>query len=271
DHRIETFTYGGSNAIPDGEKRTTGGCKFVPILKRYQSLANDAQFLATLLDRGEIEKIYYYPGTMGLDAILQPYVATGQVEFVPCPDDCLFPNEFNVSVHVQEPRNGYCDTKITYPATDAPAGVGLENIYKVHLIGPRPTLLFAFPSQYEINLQEYKYLKFKVYPPAKSKLAPFGSKYQRVWPRFLNAIWGNDYSPAGGGGSGYWTYTKMFDDNELQTWVDVTVNLAEANAFHNRAFWIGFNLEENSDNSNQTAAIEAADINYYVSNFRLAK
>ncbi|GHT50868.1 hypothetical protein AGMMS49982_07010 [Bacteroidia bacterium] len=257
---IPTFTY----SSPAGAK--TGGCSWLPFLQQHTLSIDGLTALQGLLDAGQITRIRYYPNSLGIDAFLAPYVATGQVELVANPTEVLMPHEFQVPAEVQDP--GTCATDITFPATDNPAGIGLENVYKVKFNKGRPTLLFTFPSQYQINMQEYRYLKMKVYPPALSKIDTWGNKFQRVWPRFLNRLWTGADGSSWGQGSGYWDQTRIFIDSEMETWVDITIDLTPIAANHTRVVWIGFNAEANNDN---TLSLESDDIVYYVSNIRFTK
>src|SRR3546814_9061317 len=76
------------------------------------------------------------------------------------------------------------------------------------------SFVFALPTEYAYNVEEYKYLKFKVYMPAKSTLAGNYSVYQRLWPRFMNYMWA--FSGNSSFGQEYWARSEEHT-SELQS------------------------------------------------------
>src|SRR3546814_20852637 len=80
------------------------------------------------------------------------------------------------------------------------------------------SFVFALPTEYAYNVEEYKYLKFKVYMPAKSTFAGNYSVYQRLWPRFMNYMWA--FRGNSSFGQEYWAPSAddfKITDEDLQT------------------------------------------------------
>ncbi|MFA5327859.1 MAG: DUF4998 domain-containing protein [Prolixibacteraceae bacterium] len=248
----------------NGVTDIVGGGEFVPFLRKAGDIASgNTQALKDLLESGILQKVYYRPNSMGLDELLSPYVASGVVELVGGPASVLIPDKFQLDGVVQD-GNWRCD--ITYPATDAPAGEGLENVYKTVLKAKNATFVFALPKEYEFNINEYKYLKFKVYAPAKSFLSGTYDPYQRIWFRFMNSMW--SFGGNSSFGQQYWEYSRddfRIADNDLQKWTDVTVDLSSALGKHNRVILFNIGGEPSLDWP------PPADIVYYFANIRLTK
>jgi hypothetical protein len=140
-----------------------------------------------------------------------------------------------------------------------------RNIYKVKFVKSRPTIIFALPRELMFNPQEYRYLKMKIHTPAKDLVDLYpNNKYRRAWFRFMNNIW----SESTIAGQQYWDITKIFTDEEMNTWVDVSIDLNTAVGRKNRAIWIGMNLEEGSDNS---TFVFTDNVVYYFADIRFSK
>ncbi len=248
----------------NGVTDIVGGGEFVPFLRKAGNIASgNTQALKDLLESGILQKVYYRTNSMGLDELLSPYVKSGVVELVGGPASVLIPNKFQLDGVVQD-GNWRCD--ITYPATDAPAGEGLENVYKTVLKAKNATFVFALPKEYEFNVSEYKYLKFKVYAPAKSIISGTYDPYQRIWFRFMNSMW--SFGGNSSFGQQYWEYSRddfRIADSNLQKWTDVTVDLSSALGKHNRVILFNIGGEPSLDWP------PPADIVYYFANIRLTK
>lgn len=248
----------------NGVQATVGGGDLVPFARKVSDIATaNVQTLKDLLEAGFLTKVRYIPYSMGLDDLLAPFVETGVVELVPQPVETLVPMRFFVDGVVQS-TDWRMD--IVNPATDAPAGVGLENVFKTTLKARSASFTFVLPSEYRFNTQEYKYLKFKVYAPDKSAFAGAYAPYQRLWPRFMNYMWA--FASESKFGQEYWAHNAndfLIADANLQQWTDVTVDLSQAALRHNRVVVINVGGEPSLTFS------PPADIVYYFANFRFTK
>lgn len=248
----------------NGVKDIVGGGEFVPFVRKAGDIVSgNTQALKDLLESGILQKVYYRPNSMGLDDLLAPYVASGVVELVKGPDSVMIPDKFQLDGVVQD---GNWRMDITIPATDAPAGDGLVNVYKTVLKAKNATFVFALPKEYEFNVKEYKYLKFKVYAPAKSVLSDTYTPYQRIWFRFMNSMW--SFGGNSNFGQQYWEYDRdryKIDDSNLQKWTDITVDMSSAIGKHNRVILFNIGGEPSLDWS------PPADIVYYFANIRFEK
>lgn len=257
--KLPELTYDRNNV-----KDIVGGGDYIPFIRKAGDIASgNMQALKDLLESGILQKVYYRPNSMGLDALLSPYVASGVVELVANPASVMIPNNFQLDGVVQD---GNWRLEITYPATDAPAGVGLENVYKTVLKAKNATFVFALPKEYQFNVAEYKFLKFKVYAPAKSAISGAYDPYQRLWFRFMNSMW--SFGGNSSFGQEYWDYNAndfRIADADLQTWKDVTVPLDRAVGKHNRVIVLNIGGEPN------VSWPPATDIVYYFANFRFTK
>lgn len=248
----------------NGAQSTVGGGDWVAFARKAGNmpLAN-AQTLKDLLESGLIEKVRYAPNTMGLDELLSPYVESGMVELVTLPNEVLIPMNYLVDGVVQD-NNWRMD--VTSPAIDAPAGTDLQNVLKTILRARSASFVFALPVEYQFNIQEYKYLKFKVYAPAKSSFEGAYAPYQRLWPRFMNYMW--SFSQNSNFGQEHWDTNAddfRINDADLQQWTDVTVDLSQAIGRHNRVVVMNVGGEPS------LTFEPPADITYYFANFRFTK
>jgi hypothetical protein len=248
------------NAVKD----VIGGGDYVPFIRKAGDIASgNMQALKDLLESGILTKVYYRPNSMGLDALLAPYVLTGIVELTVNPESVLIPNNFQLDGVIQD---GNWRLGITYPATDAPAGVGLENIYKTVQTAKNGTFVFTLPTQYQFNIKEYRYLKMKVYAPAKSTISGIYSPYNRIWTRFMNNLWA--FGGESSFGQEYWEYGKdqfKFADDDLQKWVDITIDMNNALNRHNRVIVLNIGGEPSLTFAPSTPIV------YYFANIRFTK
>lgn len=248
----------------NGVQSTIGGGEFPPFVRKVGAIpTSNAQTLKDMLESGLLERVRYIPNSLGLDALLAPYVESGVVELVDLPNEALIPHKFFVDGVIQD---GAWRMDIEFPATDAPVGTGLENVMKATVRARSGSFVFSLPPEYQFNADEYRYLKFKVYAPAKSVFAGEYDPYQRLWPRFMNNMWafGNESSF----GQEYWAPDAnqfRIPDADLQKWVDVTVDLSPMINRHNRVIVMNIGGEPSLNFA------PATDITYYFSNFRFTK
>ncbi len=257
---LPTLTYNNN-----GASSTVGGGSYVPYLSKVNDIASsDMQALKDLLELGLLDKIKYVPHSMGLDELLAPYVTSGIVELVETPDDMLIDLvQFSVDGLVQD---GQWKTDITYPATDAPSATGLQHVIKAVVAAKNATMVIAVPKEYRFNVKEYKYIKFKVYAPAKSSFASPYEPYQRLWPRIMNNMWA--FGGNSNFGQEYWAPSPddfRISDADLQKWTDITIDMSQALDKHNRVFLLNIGGEPS------LAFDASSNITYYFSDFRFSK
>ncbi|MGV3762579.1 DUF4998 domain-containing protein [Parapedobacter sp.] len=245
-------------------RSTVGGGDWVAFARKVADMPSaNAQTLKDMLESGLIEKVRYVPHTMGLDELLNPYVESGVVELVTTPAEALIPMNYLVDGVVQTTA---FRMDITSPATDAPVGTDLQNVFKAILRDRNASFVLALPTEYRFNVEEYKYLKFKVYAPSKSSFEGAYDLYQKLWPRFMNHLW--SFSQNSTFGREGWDTNKedfQIDDVDLETWTDVTVDLSEAVGKHNRVVVMNVGGETSNEFN------PPADIVYYFANFRFTK
>lgn len=245
-------------------KDAIGGGAYLPFMGKVSDVSSgNMQALKDLLENKILTKVYYRPNTMGLDALLAPYVLSGVVELVSNPDEILIPDNYMIEGGIQD---GNWKTANTYPATDAPAGTGLANIWKVVLKGRSATFVISLPTEYRFNVKEYRYFKFKVYAPAKSNFAGIYSPYQRFWFRLMNSLF--SFGGESTFGQEYWEYGKdafKIADADLQKWTEVTVDMNQALNKHTRVIVLNIGGEPS------LTWAPPADIVFYFSNFRFSK
>lgn len=248
----------------NGVQSTIGGGDFPPFVRKVGNISSsNVQTLKDMLESGLLERVRYIPNSLGLDALLAPYVETGIVELVDLPNEALIPAKFFVDGVIQD---GAWRMDIVFPATDAPSGAGLENVFKATVRARSGSFVFSLPPEYQFNAQEYRYLKFKVYAPQKSVFAGEYDPYQRLWPRFMNNMWA--FGGESSFGQEYWAPDAnqfRIPDADLQKWTDVTVDLSQMVNRHNRVIVMNIGGEPSLTFAPPT------DIVYYFSNFRFTK
>ena len=254
---MTTYTYDRNNA-----KSTVGGGDFPPFVSKVSNVS-DTQVLTDLLEAGTLKKVRYVPGTMGLDNLLAPYVATGVVELVTTPAEALIPYKFWVDGLVQD--NNF-RMEVTQNPTGVPAGDGLQYVYKVIPKMKSASLVIALPVEYKFNAQEYKYLKYRVYAPPKSEFTGTNANFQSIWTRFMNNMW------AFGGNSAFgqehWTPNNAqpshaIADADLGKWVEYTADVTPMETRHNRVIVFNIGGEKGADPDH--------DMVFYLANFRFTK
>lgn len=240
-----------------------GGGDYAPFMRRAGDIASgNTQALKDLLEAGILQKVYYRPNTMGLDNLLQPFVESGVVELVEGPSSVLIDHQFHLDGLVQD---GNFRIDYTFPATDAPAGEGIVNPYKLIMRARSSSFVFALPQEYQFNADDYRYLKFKVYAPKKDVLTGPYADFQRIWPRIMNRMW--SFGQFSNFGQEYWAVDHIWiPDADLQNWKDITIDMANARGKHNRVIILNIGGEPGINPWNPPA-----DIVYYFSNVRFEK
>jgi len=247
----------------NGVVNIVGGGDFAPFLRKAGNISTgNQQALKDLLEAGILDKVLYRPNTMGLDDLLMPYVESGVVELVESPSSVLVEKQFHIDGLLQD---GNWRLDYVYPATDAPAGDGLENIYKITPRKTSASFVFAFPKGYQLNADDYKYMKMRVYVPNASNFDGRYEPFKRLWPRMMNNMWafGDNSS---GFGQEYWEIPRFYmDESKFEDWQDITIDMSQAVGKHTRVFVINIGGEPWIDYEGDKI------IDYYFSNIRFTK
>ena len=250
-----------------------GGGAWQPFMRRVEK-ENDINIaslatLTDLLESGQLTKVRYIPGTMGLDEIFAPYVASGVVELVEN-DDPVFPDEvfiepqFFANGLVQDwnwmmensysgdflPRAGFTDIKKFNPDNEVVNGDVIDmhlnqllqpdgkNIYKSVILNTSASFFFALPKEYMFDSRRYRYLKYKMFCGTREEFADgIHSSFLKPWFRCMNRLW------AFGGNSNYgqWDWDIRVDqgipNSDIRNnWVEFTFDMNPNN-------WWGGNRE----------------------------
>ncbi|GHE45530.1 DUF4998 domain-containing protein [Sphingobacterium griseoflavum] len=257
---LKTLDYNRNNIV-----KTIGGGSYLPFIRKVSPISNEnAQTMVDLLNLGFIKKIKYIPNSLGIDHLLKPFDEKGIVEWVTTPDESLIPMNFFLDGKVQDATGFALD--VVNPATSYPAGTNIVNPFRVTMRGKNGSFVFVLPKEYRFNIAEYRYLKFKVYMPAKSTFDGIYAPYQRLWPRFMNYLW--SFSNESSFGHEGWDSNPdnyRIPDASLEKWADVTVDISHRESSHNRVVVINIGREPSLNFS------PPADMVYYFSNFRFSK
>ncbi|MCH5598597.1 hypothetical protein [Niabella ginsengisoli] len=249
----------------NGVSDVVGGGTLVPFARRAGNMpTNNAQYLIDLLEAGTLTKVKYIPNSMGIDDLLAPYISNGKVELVNNkPDEAFVDFRFLLDGRVQ--TNDW-KMSLEAPASAPPAGTDLQNVIKATLESKNSSFVLSLPKEYEFDMQQYKYLKFKVYAPKKADVSGTYDVYKRLWPRVMNYMWA--YPQESTFGQQYWDNGKdsyTISDANLEKWIDVTIDFSKAIGRHNRVVVINIGGEPSlTYESSKT-------ITYYFSNFRFTK
>jgi hypothetical protein len=252
----------------NGVVKTIGGGSYLPFIRKVSPITDaNAQTMVDLLRLGIIKKIKYIPNSLGIDHLLKPFENSGVIEYVTTPNESLIPMNFFLDGKIQDATDWALELQI--PATSppaAPAGITLQNVFKATMRGKNGTFVFVIPKEYRFNIPEYRYLKFKVYMPAKSVISGTYEPYQRLWPRIMNYLWAfSSESTFGQEGSSFNANDYRIPDNQLQQWTDVTVDLQSRVNTHNRVIAINIGGEPS------LTFAPTVDMVYYFANFRFSK
>jgi hypothetical protein len=257
--KLPVLTYTGNSVTSP-----VGGGDWQPFMRRVEFNVQGILYLTDLMDLGIISKVYYAPNSMGLDNVLAPYIATGQVELVTMPEEVLITNQFFADGRVQDNAWGL---DLTYNPNDAPAGTGLLEIYKAQCRQGSASFIVALPKEYRWNFDEYRYLKMKVWTPTIDFLTGTQDVFKGFWPRFMNHLW--SFGGNSTHGQAYWAPSIItVPDNQLGTqWVDLTVDMnnigGDANTAYNRV--VVFNI------GGERGVTPSSNIIWYFSNIRISK
>lgn len=258
--QLKTINYNRNGVV-----KTIGGGAYLPFLRKVSPISDaNAQTMVDLLNLGLIKKVKYVPNSLGIDHLLKPFESKGVIEYVTTPSESLIPMNFFLDGKIQDASAWALD--IVNPATTYPAGTDISNPFKITMKGKNGTFIFTLPKEYRFNVPEYRYLKFKVYMPAKSVVSGTYAPYQRLWPRIMNYLWAfTSESTFGQEVLSNSANDYIIPDNQLDKWTDVTVDLNATINRHNRVIALNIGGEPSLTFS------PPADMVYYFSNFRFSK
>ena len=247
----------------NGIVRTIGGGPLVDFVRRAGDMSTaNAQYLLDLLELGVLTKVKYIPNSLGIDKLLAPYAASGVIEYVSKPGEALIPpGPFLLDGLVQD--NNW-KMALEFPAVAFPAGSDLQNVIKATILNRSGSFVLTIPKEYEFDVQQYKFLKFKLYAPGKSAFEGIYGPFQRLWPRFMNYMWA--FNTESSFGQQYWAPNandNAIADSDLQKWTDVTINLASAVGKHNRVIVMNIGGEPSL-----TFGTPPVPLTFYFANFR---
>lgn len=245
---------------------TVGGGPFLPYVRRSGDMSEiNARFLVDLLENNLVKKVKYIPYSLGIDNLLQPFVASGQVELVETDSESDLPLAFFINGLLE---NAALKVDMTLNPATYPAGTGIRNVLKVTLRDRSSSILFKIPAEYQFNSELYPYLNFKVYAPDKSHFPGVYDNFRAIWPRFMNRIWG--FPTESPYGQELWQLDKnanKLSDSQLGKWVDIKVDLSNMKGKHNRVILINIGGEPTISGGFKPSK----DIVYHFANFRLSK
>jgi hypothetical protein len=228
---LDLTGYGLKNVIPtlvynrNSVQTACGGGSWQPFMRRVEkpadlSIASTAT-LQDLLESGQLKWVRYIPGTMELDKLLEPYVASGVVKLVQNSDP-IFPNEVFIDpqffVKGQPvdnnwemdsyysgdflPRAGYSDIGKFNPASETVNGDNIslhldqliqsdgKNIYKCVIRKRSASFAMNLPKEYIYDSQKYRTLKFKMFCGSSVEtMSGSNGDYLQPWIRPMNYMW----------------------------------------------------------------------------------
>ncbi|MCD7937651.1 MAG: hypothetical protein LUG98_12385 [Tannerellaceae bacterium] len=206
---------------------------------------------------------------MGLDELFAPYVGT-VVELVQLPDEALIPHNYYVEGRTQDGNWAMTWEYDPADAPAAPAGVTLNEVYKMTVSGQSSSFVFALPAEYRYNTPEYPYLKILAYAPGKDRFPGSFSRYQGFWFRMMNYLWAYPANSIYGQEEWDLPYpAATIPDSSLGKWYEFSVDLSNADDKHTRIVvcniggepWLGTPWEEDP----------SLEITYYFANMRFSK
>ncbi|WP_300597616.1 DUF4998 domain-containing protein [Niabella sp.] len=246
--------------------KTIGGGNQVYFARRVGDMPEaNVFFLLDMLESGQLTKVTYMPGSLGIDALLQPYVDKGIVQLVSMPDEELISfDRFFIDGVVQDAA-----FKMDAAAVSSgyPAGTDLQNVFKGTILAKNASIVMMIPKEYEFNVAQYRYIRFKIYAPPKAAISGNYKDYQILWPRFMNYLWA--FSTESTFGQQGWDLGKTdykLPDAALQTWYDVRLDLTQAVGRHNRVLVLNIGGETST-----AFTAPAQPIVFYFANFRFSK
>lgn len=252
-------TYSGNSVT-----NTVGGGKWQPFIRKSESITvANMQALKDLLEANMLEKVTYIPHSLGLDALLAPYVEKGIVKLVSMPAQVAVPD--NYIVYGTVATNSF-KIAVEHPAPNPPAGAGSDT-YRIEMQANNGTFIIALPKEYKFNAEEYRYLKLDVYASPKSILeSGTYTPYKRLWFRLRTFIWNIESSNFG---SEEYNVNKELhtipNANLESSWTSLKVDLNEMNSRHSRVIAINFGGEPGG------TFAPTSPIVYHISNMRFSK
>jgi hypothetical protein len=209
----------------NGIRTQSGGGAWQPYMLRVEKPADihiaSIASLTDILESGQLQHVRYIPGSMGLDDILAPYVATGVVELVQ-DDDPIYPEtaflepQFFVNGKVVDnnwemysyysgnflPRSGFTDIGKFDSHNEVINGelvdLHLEqliqsdgsNVYKCVVRMRSASMSMCLPVEYRFDNQRYKKLRFKMFCGSSPTLmAGSNNAFLQPWIRPMNYMW----------------------------------------------------------------------------------
>ena len=245
--------------------KAIGGGQIVDFVRRAGDMSPaNVQYLIDLLELGVLTKVKYITNSLGIDNLLSPYAASGVIEYVSKPAEALIPlDRFLLDGVVQD--NAW-KMGLETPAVSYPAGDDLQNVLKATVLARSGSFVLTIPKEYEFDMKQYKFLKFKLFAPAKSTFSGIYGPYQRLWPRIMNYMWA--FNTESSFGQQYWAPNAddfAIADSDLQKWIDVKVDLAQSGDKHNRVIVMNIGGEPSL-----TFGTPPEPITYYFANFRFS-
>lgn len=259
------FQMSTTNYNRNGIVKSIGGGSLVAFARRVGDMPlSNVQYLLDLLDLKILTKVRYIRNSMGIDQYLAPYAATGVIEYVEKPTEELIPlDRFLLDGLVQD--NGW-RMALEVPALSYPVGSDLQYVMKATVMDRSGSFVLTIPKEYEFDGAKYKFLRFKVFAPAKTAFAGIYSPYQRLWPRIMNYMWA--FTTESTFGQQYWAPDPnnfQIADTNLEKWIDMSVDLGQLAGKHNRVIVMNIGGEPSL-----TFGTPPVPIIYYFSNFRFS-
>ena len=266
---LPVLTYARNSAIT-----SCGGGAWQPFMRRVEKPADmrisNTATLADLLESGQLTKVRYIPGTMGLDDLFAPYVSSGVVELV-ADNDPIFPdvvhldpqcfvkgivvdNNFNMDNFYSGdflPRSGYTDIGKFDPLNETVNGDRIDmhldqltpsqrdgkNIYKCVIRMRSASFAMNLPREYMYDSRRYRYLKFKMFcGTAAEDMSGANAPFLAPWIRPMNHMWSAFASNSIYGMENWDVTLSSIPNSDIRNnWVEYTVDMNANN-------WWGSNI-----------------------------
>jgi hypothetical protein len=274
---LDLTGYGLKNVIPtlvynrNSVQTMCGGGSWQPFMRRVEKPADlNIASLATLqdlLESGQLKWVRYIPGTMELDELFEPYVASGIVKLVQ-DNDPIFPstvfidpqffvkgqpvdNNWSMNNYYSGdflPRSGYSDIGKFEPANEIVNGDRIDlhleqliqndgkNIYKCVIRMRSASFAMNLPKEYIYDSQRYRYLKFKMFCGSTVEtMSGSNSDYLQPWIRPMNYMW--NFGANSIYGQQNWdvsfTNDKITNAEIRNSWKEYTVDMSSNNWWAN--------------------------------------
>ena len=278
---LPVLGYGGNSM-----SSAVGGGAWQPFMRRVDK-ENDINIasvstLSDLLESGQLTHVRYIQGTMGLDELFEPYIASGVVELVGNSDP-LFPEyvfiepQFFANGLVQDwnwfmenyysgdflPRAGYTDIGKFDPLNEVVNGDHIDlklgqllqsdgkNIYKCVIINTSASFFFALPKEFMFDSRQYRYLKYKMFCGTRAEFMDgIHSNFLRPWFRCMNHLWAFGSNSIYGNEDWDIRAENIPNDAIRDRWIEYTFDMNNNN-------WWGGNREttDNGDGNRRNRVI----------------